>query len=392
MIAKEPQTAGAGRVIEVPLEMIHVGERRGLNGPKVMELSKSIQDFGLLHPVTVRNRPTVDHLYELVAGRHRMEAYLILGRETIPAFVLPEDFGDRRAEMVEIDENLQRSSLTALEEAQAIARRKELWEEIYPETKRGAKGGRKKANGRETRPAANETNPAANETNPAANETLFIGDWGTLNALLTGPAKTTAGWNLKAADLISEFGSCGKNCPKQVTDVLLGRCRELIQEANEMMGRTDRELDPTVGSNSGKNGRQKTFVEDTAEKIGQSRANVARKAKLGKDLPKEIAAKIKQTPIAKNEKELAKLAKLAKKDPEQAATVAEMIASGEVKSVTEAVTEPKPQTDQQERDEAFAWLREKMSELTEVWRDIYGPKIATITRWRGVVRAVDFGG
>jgi len=104
-------------------------------------LMSSIQDLGLIQPVGL----TAD--CRLIHGRHRLEACRRLGWETIPAII--HDLDDLHAEMAGIDENLMRRALSAAEEVQALARRKELYLLVHPETKKGGasgkKGGGKKA-------------------------------------------------------------------------------------------------------------------------------------------------------------------------------------------------------------------------------------------------------
>jgi ParB family transcriptional regulator, chromosome partitioning protein len=80
----------------------------------VPSLVTSIRDGGLLQPIGL----TPD--FELVYGRHRLEACKSLGYEKIPAVIL--SYKDQRQyELAEIDENLQRHALTPLEESQALA-------------------------------------------------------------------------------------------------------------------------------------------------------------------------------------------------------------------------------------------------------------------------------
>jgi len=90
-------------------------------------LAKSIKEIGLLNPITI----TKD--YRLVAGYHRLTACKKLGWATIPANVV--DMDALHAELAEIDENLIRNELTVLERAEQLKRRKEIYEELYPETK-----------------------------------------------------------------------------------------------------------------------------------------------------------------------------------------------------------------------------------------------------------------
>jgi N6-adenosine-specific RNA methylase IME4 len=95
----------------------------------VTGLAKSINELGLLHPITVTPSGT------LVSGRHRVEACRLLKWNVIPAVVVT--LNELHLELVEIDENLIRNELTALERAEHLKRRKDLYETLYPETKHG---------------------------------------------------------------------------------------------------------------------------------------------------------------------------------------------------------------------------------------------------------------
>jgi len=88
----------------------------------------------LLSPIVVRrtSRPDIMHL---VAGGHRLEALKRLGRQEIECRVVSD--GDLQAELMEIDENLCRAELTPAQEAVAIARRKEIYLALHPETAAG---------------------------------------------------------------------------------------------------------------------------------------------------------------------------------------------------------------------------------------------------------------
>ena len=114
---------------QVPIGAIATGgNHRPLRD--VHSLAESIQRIGLLQPiVVVRDQ---DH-FRLIAGRHRLEACRALGWTEIPASVATLD--DLTAELAAIDENLIRAELTALERAEQLARRKALYEVLYPETK-----------------------------------------------------------------------------------------------------------------------------------------------------------------------------------------------------------------------------------------------------------------
>jgi ParB family chromosome partitioning protein len=107
----------------VPVDNIVVGARkRPLSEAKVAGLESSIAAVGLLQPIVVTDT------LGLVAGHHRLEAARRLGWATIPARVAPLDA--LRAELAEIDENLIRQELTALEEAEHLQRRVEILEAL----------------------------------------------------------------------------------------------------------------------------------------------------------------------------------------------------------------------------------------------------------------------
>ena len=80
----------------------------------LMELSQSIRENGLIHPVTVRQEKDG---YEIVAGERRYRAMKIAGMIEIPVIVIDAD-EVQMAEMALV-ENIQRENLSAIEEANA---------------------------------------------------------------------------------------------------------------------------------------------------------------------------------------------------------------------------------------------------------------------------------
>lgn len=103
--------------------------KRQINENKVRELAESIKISGLLQPVVV----TTERL--LVAGAHRLAACCQLGIAEISATVI--DSAEAQKELAEIEENLVRHSLTALERCFQLRRRKELYEALNPQFARG---------------------------------------------------------------------------------------------------------------------------------------------------------------------------------------------------------------------------------------------------------------
>jgi len=96
-------------------------------------LAESVKELGLLNPITV----TPD--MQLVAGLHRLRACEQLGWVDIPALVV--DLDEISARMAEIDENLIRNELSALERGEAIADRKRFYLLRHPETRQGGAPG-----------------------------------------------------------------------------------------------------------------------------------------------------------------------------------------------------------------------------------------------------------
>ena len=92
--------------------------RRAFTEPELAELEASIKASGLLQPIVVRARG--DGKWELVAGERRLRAVSRLGWTEIPAVV--RDFDDRAMLTLALVENLQRTDLNPLEEAEGYQR------------------------------------------------------------------------------------------------------------------------------------------------------------------------------------------------------------------------------------------------------------------------------
>lgn len=130
---------------EVDLQLCYASDKARQVDPRAVDaLADSIEASGLLQPITVRRvqksrAGQICDAFEIIAGVHRVKAFRKLGRTAIPAFI--QDMDDLHAELALIDENLCRSDLTPAERAAAQARRKAIYQQIHPETKRGAAGG-----------------------------------------------------------------------------------------------------------------------------------------------------------------------------------------------------------------------------------------------------------
>ena len=90
--------------------------RREFDEQELADLAASIKENGLLQPIVVRPAPAGSRAkWELVAGERRWRAVTRLGWTEVPAMVRPLD--DRAMLVLALVENLQRSSLSPLEEA-----------------------------------------------------------------------------------------------------------------------------------------------------------------------------------------------------------------------------------------------------------------------------------
>src|SRR5579863_10064830 len=83
-------------------------------------LSQSIREKGVLQPLLVRHVPSGGDSYEIIAGERRWRAAQAAQLHEVP--VVLRDIGDREALEIALIENLQRESLSPLEEATAYQR------------------------------------------------------------------------------------------------------------------------------------------------------------------------------------------------------------------------------------------------------------------------------
>jgi ParB/RepB/Spo0J family partition protein len=117
-------------------------ERRSLRKEKLDELRESIAIIGLRNPITVGFDPDSgwDRKYPLIDGLHRLEVFKERGEATIPAFVMKGD--QRLTRLWQIDANLRRADLTALERADAVTERVRLVQELVKDGQIAQPGGK----------------------------------------------------------------------------------------------------------------------------------------------------------------------------------------------------------------------------------------------------------
>lgn len=127
-----------GEITAIDPEFILIEDRlRPVDAAHVEAIAASINVIGLKQPIIVRPE---GNRYRLVAGAHRLAAVQSLGHSSIDAVV--EQLDDQEARLVEIDENLMRRELSALDRAIFLAERKAVYDALYPEV--GKPGRRKK--------------------------------------------------------------------------------------------------------------------------------------------------------------------------------------------------------------------------------------------------------
>lgn len=103
-----------------------LGRRRDRLGHE--ELQRSIRQFGVLTPITVRPAPDAPDEYLLIKGQGRTLACRLLGMETIPAIVL-DDAADEEKVQQFLVENVARLKMRPVDRALLIHRARQEGEE-----------------------------------------------------------------------------------------------------------------------------------------------------------------------------------------------------------------------------------------------------------------------
>ena len=109
-----------GRILYLPISRIRPNPaqpRKIFEAEGLRELASSIEQYGILQPLTVRR---VGCDYELVAGERRLRAARMLGLYEVPCIMLTVD--EEQSGLVALVENLQRRDLDYIEEAQGLVR------------------------------------------------------------------------------------------------------------------------------------------------------------------------------------------------------------------------------------------------------------------------------
>ncbi|MBM6593925.1 ParB/RepB/Spo0J family partition protein [Microvirga pudoricolor] len=107
----------------VPVEFLRPNPRnprKHFEDGDLKELAQSIQDRGIIQPIVVRPMPKLPDAFEIVAGERRWRAAQQAGLHEVPVVVV--DIDDKTSLEYAILENVQRSDLNPVEEAQGYER------------------------------------------------------------------------------------------------------------------------------------------------------------------------------------------------------------------------------------------------------------------------------
>lgn len=112
------RTEGSSSISEVSITQIHPNPnqpRREFDEEALAELAESIEQLGIVQPITLRHME--DGQYEIIAGERRWRASQLAGLDKIPAYIRTAD--DEKMMQMALVENIQREDLNAIEVALA---------------------------------------------------------------------------------------------------------------------------------------------------------------------------------------------------------------------------------------------------------------------------------
>lgn len=103
----------------IPIELIQPNldqPRRSFDEDALNDLANSIREKGVIQPLILRKDPKTEGSYQIVAGERRWRASQMVGLHELPAII--RDFNDTEVLEIAIIENIQRSDLNPVDEAQ----------------------------------------------------------------------------------------------------------------------------------------------------------------------------------------------------------------------------------------------------------------------------------
>ena len=109
---------GSSTINEIPLEQIEPNPnqpRREFDEDALQELANSINEIGIIQPITLRQ--VEDNKFQIIAGERRWRASQLAGLQAIPAYI--RTIKDKSIMELALVENIQREDLNAIEIALA---------------------------------------------------------------------------------------------------------------------------------------------------------------------------------------------------------------------------------------------------------------------------------
>lgn len=126
------------RLQSIPVARIRpeagLGRKRDRDGHR--ELCRSIEQFGVLTPITVRRAPDGSDEYLLIKGQGRTLACRLLGIDKIPALVVAKDYAETEKVQQFLVENVARLKLGTVDRALLISHARAEGEETAAVAKR----------------------------------------------------------------------------------------------------------------------------------------------------------------------------------------------------------------------------------------------------------------
>ena len=111
---------GSSSINEIDIDKIVANPnqpRREMDPESLRELADSIEQIGIVQPITLRQMD--DGTYQIIAGERRWRASQLAGLATIPAYV--RNANDESVALMALVENIQREDLNAIEIALAYS-------------------------------------------------------------------------------------------------------------------------------------------------------------------------------------------------------------------------------------------------------------------------------
>lgn len=129
-----PKKQGEERkvVMKIALNEIKAPHKRDRDIKNISELSESIKEIGLVEPIVLNERN------EIISGRRRFYAAKELKLAKVDVIYFEREAIDQ--ELAVVESNLMFLPLGDIDHDQALARKKKLYEQKYPDTRRYASG------------------------------------------------------------------------------------------------------------------------------------------------------------------------------------------------------------------------------------------------------------